>query len=928
VTASSVAIWQGLLATQAKQLSRAATSAAVKQALDYYAKKAPQVAKVDDLLKDRKLLQTVLTTYGLEGEVSNVGRLRQLLTQDPKDPKSLVNRLVDPRYTKLVADLSFANGTPAALKNPAYKDKLAQTYALNTYEMNLGNQDPALREAAYFLRNVGNVTSVYQLLGDKVLRDVVTKALQLPPQFATLDIDKQAAVLNKRLNLKDLQSALGKNAELYKQATDDQLNISNATDLANKASGVVKDLSDSLSSIEKLYQALAVRQDPAGANAAKIADQNGFVAQLTNVRGLLDASNSRTSDLVSSLDRLKQIAQQVPTVDSAGFNALKTEFDATVARLKTNIDGATYVDPTTGTPHNLLQEPGLTIPVTIGGTTFTFTGTDISSVKTFLDSAQAQFDSLSAGSTPPGSLLADLANARSDATTGLAAVAQQAQKYGNALNSVNSNVLPIQQQLLSRADSSATDAVQRAKQINSKLIALQSALESAQVASANKATLDATVQSLKADIEKLVRGNAGNTDNLLTGNGGYGSIQGLPLSIHGGNFLDDIVAKLKDVNAFSASGADAGAKLISETLRPLVATRINIIQADAAYVQSAGGSANFAITPDTAQLRLGSQSAADALDRATQIGVALGQLRALAQSAVKNGDGSTQLNVQASDLIQKISKLVDTGGTGLDNLLVGTGDQAYNFLPGAQLHIGNVDLGTKISDLLTGIDLSATGGTAAAQAAIDLINQQILPSLTDAKATLTANAKTIDTARKTFDPRAPIDDLFAATVKNITTQVAGATIGGKNLLTSAADQLLYIKSSPGTYTVSGHSEFDMQVTRNLQKAVQDLLANATLPTAIIHQSLLALNSIQVDLTGDVNLVKAGTRNVTSLLDDKKKAEAQQAAAPYQGTRLAKLLINQFLAYDAGDGSSNTYGATLAQMLGGQSNTTSILNLLI
>jgi hypothetical protein len=929
VTASSVANWQGILASQAALMNRNAKSATVKAALDHFAKAAPKISKVDDLLKDRKLLQTVLTTYGLEGEINNVGRLRQLLTQDPKDPKSLLNRLVDPRYTKFVVDLSFFTGTPAALKDPAYQDKIAQTYTLNTYEQNLGNQDPALREAAYFLRNASSVTSVYQLLGDKVMRDVVTKALQLPAQFVNLDIDQQAKIISSRINIKDLQGLLGKNAALYNSATEDQVKITSATDLTTKASAVVKTLTDSLANIEKLYDALGPRQDasPSGVNQAKIADQNAYVAKLTNVRGSLDAATARTSDLVSSIDRLKVIAQTIGSVTTdAELETLKNEFHNTATRLWTNIENANYP---AGTTQNLLKNTGVPTSVTIGTNTFNFNSTDLSSVQTALTASITAIDNLAhAGDTPAGTVVTDLDTARATSVAGIAVLNQSAQTYGQALNSVNSNLSVFQQQLLSRADSSVLDATSRATQINSKLVQIQSALEASQSGTANRALIDADVQQFKADIERLVRGNTGSTDNLLVGDAGYGSVQGLSLDIHGGDFLNQIVAKLKDVNAFSETSAKNGATLISESLRPLVSSRVNTLRAEGAYVQSAAGSANFAIAPDTAGLRLGSQSAADALDRATQAGVLLGQLRGLAQSAVAAGDGSTAINVTASDLIQKINTLINTPGTGLDNLLVGGGTASYNYLPGNPLQIGKADLPTSISSKLAAIDLSSTGSTTAALQAIDDLNRLVLPALADAKLAIQTGAQTINTARRTFDPRAAIDDLFSATVANITTQVAGASVNGKNLLNSAADQLLFLKSTPGTYTVSGHSEFDTQITRQLQTAVKALLSSATLPTTAIHQAILQLNSVAVDLTGDITQVKHGTRNVDTLLAEKKKTEAQNAAAPYQGTRLAKLLTNQFLAFDQGTG-TDTSQANLAQiLLGGQSSTTGILNLLI
>lgn len=942
MTALSVATWQGILKSQQTLMNRNANSAAVKNALDYFNKNAPKVTKVDDLLKDRKLLNTVLVTYGLESEINNVGRLRQLLTQDPKEPKSLVNRLVDTRYTKFVVDLNFFSGTPAALKDPNYAGKVADAYKLNTYETNLGNQDPALREAAYFMRQIGGVTDVYQILGDKVLRDVVTKALQLPAQFASLDVEKQAAILKQRLNIKDLQSALGKNAQLYSNAAADQVKIGDVTKLSDKAAAVVKSLTDNLSNIEKLYNALPARQDPSGVNSAKITQQNSYLSDLINVRGLIDTATSHTTDMVSGINRLKVIADTIGSATTqAQFDALQAEYLSTAQRLSNNIADAAYADSRDpldpGKTRNLLtgettgNSPSggpFTLTFNVEGSPYSFSSVDLNAVKATLDAGAVAIGNATFGGAPvPPSLSTALQTASDDATTQIGLLNQQAQKYGQAVKSASGAISPFQEELLSRAASSVTDATNRATQINSLLIKMQSALEAVQSGTANRALVDADVQKYKADLEKLVRGNAGNTDNLLIRDGQYGSTNGIALSVNGGDFLTDIVDKLKDVNAFSDASAKDGASYILQTLRPLVSSTINSLRADGAYVQSAAASSNFAVTPNTADLRLGSQSAADALSRLTQMGTLLGQLQGLANTAITNGDGSTDLNTQASDLIQKITTLYNTAGTGLDNLLVGTGSESYNFVTGTDLSINKQGFDTLFASLGTDIDLSAQGNTTKANDALVAITDA-LSNITRARSNLTPAQQTIDTARKSFDPRAPIDDLFAATVANITTQVSGATVDSKNLLTSAADQLLFLKSTPGTYTVSGHSEFDMQVTRGLQDAVKTLLTSATVPTTAIHQSILQLNSIYVDLTGDITVLKHGTSNVTSLLDDKAKAEAAAKAAPYQGTRLAKQLTNQFLAFDQSGSSQTTLGMSLAQILGGNSSTTNILNLLI
>ncbi|GIL37844.1 DUF1217 domain-containing protein [Roseiterribacter gracilis] len=928
MSAISVANWQGILKNQQTLLARSANSPAVKGAIDYFRKNAPKIQNVDQLLKDKKLLGTILTTYGLEADAQYPAKIKALLTQDPKDPKSLVNRLIDSRYTKFVVDLSFSAGAPGNLQDPKYADKLAQTFAQNTYEKNLGNQDPALREAAYFLRNIGNVTDVFQILGDRVLRDVVFKALQLPDQFGTLDIEKQAAIIKQRLNLKDLQGTLAKNAQLFSDANADNVKITDVTKLSQAASAVVKSVSSEFTDIENAYKALAARQDPLGVNAAKITQQNGFVADLARVRGLLDSANARIADIPSSIDRLQQIITAAPTTtDQASFDALKTEFDTTVTRLQNNLVKAGYINPSNGNPESLIAGTPASIAINLPAGTVTFNSTDLSSVLNGLSNAKSAFDTTTTfGTAIDPNAATNLATARTDTVAGQAFLAQQGGIYSQALTTIDPNISASQQSLIFRADFSTQDALQRIAKISSKLITLQATLETAIDPTANHAQLNTQVQQLKADIETLIKGNGGGTDNLLTADGGYGSEEGIPLSIRGADLLTQLRDRLKDVNAFTVANATSGSDLISKELRPYLASRTNIIKADSAYVQSAAASAPFVITPDTAQLRLGTQSAADSLSRATTVGSLLGQLRSLAQSAFNAGDGSAQNSVDADALIQSITDAINTPGSGLDNLLVGGGVQNYNFIPGAQLGITKGDLANTITSQLASIDLSSTGSSTAAKNAIDLINSTLLPALADAKLDITTGSTTIDTARKTFDPRAALDDRFTAAVANITTQVQTATVSGKNLLTSVADSLVFLKSTPGTYAISGHGEFDQNVTKGLQNAVTALLTNSTSPLSVIHSSLLALTSISIDLSGDASQLKFGSIKVQDTLTAKAKAEAAQLTNPYTGTTKAKLIANQFLAFNA----DTTTGAnqSLADLLSGSSNTNSILNLLI
>ena len=81
---------------------------------------------------------------------------------------------------------------------------LKKSYYRNEYETAIGNEKGALREALYFKRNASSATTIYNILGDKVLRDVVAKAFNIPDQVASQQVTTQAAVFERHIDIKKL----------------------------------------------------------------------------------------------------------------------------------------------------------------------------------------------------------------------------------------------------------------------------------------------------------------------------------------------------------------------------------------------------------------------------------------------------------------------------------------------------------------------------------------------------------------------------------------------------------------------------------------------------------------------------------------------------------------------------------------------------
>lgn len=177
-----------------------------KRELVYFKEKFPKVSSVDALLKDRRLTQFVLGAVGLEGAIDQKAIIKKALTEDPAANTSLVNRLADPRWAQFAKAMSFLNTQPSKAKDTAVQNTLIEGWRTNSFEKWQGETSgSAVREALYFKRNIGSVTTMWQAIANPTIAKVLRVGLGQPEAFAALDADKQYARLSKAIKLTDFQ---------------------------------------------------------------------------------------------------------------------------------------------------------------------------------------------------------------------------------------------------------------------------------------------------------------------------------------------------------------------------------------------------------------------------------------------------------------------------------------------------------------------------------------------------------------------------------------------------------------------------------------------------------------------------------------------------------------------------------------------------
>lgn len=188
-----------------KSLERVAAKPDVKRETEYYLSKIGDIKSIDDFMADSRLYNYALKAHGLEDMAYAKAFIRKVLTEGIDDKEAFANKLTDSRYGDLVKSLNFAtHGTAATSFDRATKG-VVEKYTRQTLEQDAGSENNGVRLALYFERTASTIKSGLDILADDALSQVVRTALQIPSETIATDIDKQAAYLDRVLDIEDFQ---------------------------------------------------------------------------------------------------------------------------------------------------------------------------------------------------------------------------------------------------------------------------------------------------------------------------------------------------------------------------------------------------------------------------------------------------------------------------------------------------------------------------------------------------------------------------------------------------------------------------------------------------------------------------------------------------------------------------------------------------
>jgi len=194
----------------------------VKDDANEFIKSIGKVKSVDDLLADKKLTDFILVANNIDPKTVDKATLKKAFAADPEDAKGFLNTQAGQQFKTMVSVFNFdTKGNLTKSKIEASQNKGARLatdtlYLHQTLESQQGESNDGVRLALYFQRKAPQINSVYDIMADPALYNVIKTTFSLPSSMSNMDVTRQAKMLEKMISVKDMHDA-GKVNNLLKR---------------------------------------------------------------------------------------------------------------------------------------------------------------------------------------------------------------------------------------------------------------------------------------------------------------------------------------------------------------------------------------------------------------------------------------------------------------------------------------------------------------------------------------------------------------------------------------------------------------------------------------------------------------------------------------------------------------------------------------
>jgi len=189
-----------------RALERIATEPQQRRAMEQFRRAVERAPDVKTALRDPRVLQVITTALGIPEGANQGGLASRALLSDLRDPRSLANTITDRRWKSAAETLQLATRGIGALRDTGIQASLADGLRRARWNENLENEQAGLGDAVLFRERASAASkNIYAVLGDPIIRRVVTGALGLPRIIAIQSVETQARAVSSRFDIRKLE---------------------------------------------------------------------------------------------------------------------------------------------------------------------------------------------------------------------------------------------------------------------------------------------------------------------------------------------------------------------------------------------------------------------------------------------------------------------------------------------------------------------------------------------------------------------------------------------------------------------------------------------------------------------------------------------------------------------------------------------------
>lgn len=188
-------------------IDRVKSEPLVERETAYYLENIGNIDTIEEFVSDYRLFSYAMKAHGL-GEMTYARAfMTKLLEGGRDDPDAMANTLTDPRYHEFASTFDFDRYGATATTFTKARQGTVDRYLRQTLEENEGAKNEGVRLALYFERKAPEVETITDILANPAMSQVVRTTLGLPAATATMDIDRQIALIEDRLDIEDFKDS-------------------------------------------------------------------------------------------------------------------------------------------------------------------------------------------------------------------------------------------------------------------------------------------------------------------------------------------------------------------------------------------------------------------------------------------------------------------------------------------------------------------------------------------------------------------------------------------------------------------------------------------------------------------------------------------------------------------------------------------------